>query len=140
MSDNSTVRTLIMALATIIFASTLFDAIYGFKNLVQPGISLVYNAIGTQLAPNMVTLVVFDWRAFDTLGESLILAALFLRYVSVVASIVVVLLVAVLFFTNMPLAGKIKSEQSDSLEKMTFYVVVVLGILVAVIYWGLKYV
>ena len=27
----------------------------------------------TQLAPNMVTLVVFDWRAFDTLGESLIL-------------------------------------------------------------------
>ena len=73
MSDNSTVRTLIMALATIIFASTLFDAIYGFKNLIQPGISLVYNAIGTQLAPNMVTLVVFDWRGFDTLGESLIL-------------------------------------------------------------------
>ena len=73
---------------------------------------------------------------------SLILAALFLRHVSVVASasIVVVLLVAVLFFTNMPLAGKIKSEQSDSLEKMTFYVVIVLGILVAVIYWGLKYV
>ena len=32
---------------------------------------------------------------------SLILAALFLRHVSVVASIVVVLLVAVLFFTNM---------------------------------------
>ena len=71
---------------------------------------------------------------------SLILAALFLRHVSVVASIIVVLLVAVLFFTNMPLAGKIKSEQSDSLEKMTFYVVVVLGILVAVIYWGLRYV
>ena len=71
---------------------------------------------------------------------SLILAALFLRHVSVVASIIVVLLVAFLFFTNMPLAGKIKSEQSDSLEKMTFYVVVVLGILVAVIYWGLKYV
>ena len=41
--------------------------------MIQPGISLVYNAIGTQLAPNMVTLVVFDWRGFDTLGESLIL-------------------------------------------------------------------
>ena len=62
-----------MALATVIFASALFDALYGFKNLIQPGISLVYNAIGTQLAPNMVTLVVFDWRGFDTLGESLIL-------------------------------------------------------------------
>ena len=71
---------------------------------------------------------------------SLILAALFLRHINVTASIVVVLLVAVLFFTNMPLAGKIKSEQSDSLEKMTFYVMVVLGILVAVIYWGLNYV
>ena len=57
---------------------------------------------------------------------SLILAALLLRHVSVVASIVVVILVAILFFTNMPLAGKIN--------------VVVLGILVAVIYWGLKYV
>ena len=66
MSDKITsVRSLIMALAAIIFASTLFDAIYGFKSLIQPGISLVYNAIGTQLAPNMVTLVVFDWRSFD---------------------------------------------------------------------------
>jgi energy-converting hydrogenase B subunit G len=71
---------------------------------------------------------------------SLILAALLLRHISVVASVVVVILVAILFFTNMPLAGKIKSEQSDSLEKMTFYVVVTLGILIAVIYWGLRYV
>ena len=74
MSDKITsLRSFIMALATIIFAASLFDAIYGFKELIQPGISLVYNAIGTQLAPNMVTLVVFDWRGFDTLGESLIL-------------------------------------------------------------------
>jgi energy-converting hydrogenase B subunit H len=74
MSDKITsVRSLIMGLATIIFAATLFDALYGFKSLIEPGISLVYNAIGTQLAPNMVTLVVFDWRGFDTLGESLIL-------------------------------------------------------------------
>ena len=71
---------------------------------------------------------------------SLILAALFLMHISVIASVVVVILVAVLFFTNMPLAGKIKTEQSDSLEKMIFYVIVTLGILIAVIYWGLKYV
>ena len=74
MSDKITsIRSFIMAIASIIFAASLFDAIYGFKGLIQPGISLVYNAIGTQLAPNMVTLVVFDWRGFDTLGESLIL-------------------------------------------------------------------
>ena len=74
MSDNYTsIRSLLMAVASIIFAVSLFDALYGFKNLINPGISLVYNAIGTKLAPNMVTLVVFDWRGFDTLGESLIL-------------------------------------------------------------------
>ena len=74
MSDKGTsIRSLIMALAAVIFVAFLFDALYGFKNLIEPGISLVYNAIGTQLAPNMVTLVVFDWRGFDTLGESLIL-------------------------------------------------------------------
>ena len=74
MSDKiNSIRSFIMAIASIIFAASLFDAIYGFKELIQPGISLVYNAIGTQLAPNMVTLVVFDWRGFDTLGESLIL-------------------------------------------------------------------
>ena len=74
MSDKITsIRSFIMAIASIIFAASLFDAIYGFKELIQPGISLVYNAVGTQLAPNMVTLVVFDWRGFDTLGESLIL-------------------------------------------------------------------
>lgn len=71
---------------------------------------------------------------------SLILAALFLRHISAIASIVVVILAAVLAFTNMPLASKVKSEQSDSLEKMSFYIIITLGVLVALIYWGLKYV
>lgn len=66
-------RFAIMVVATVLFSASLFDALYGFKNLINPGISLIYNAIGTQIAPNMVTLVVFDWRGFDTLGESLIL-------------------------------------------------------------------
>ena len=33
----------------------------------------VYNALGTQIAPNLVTVVIFDFRAYDTLGESIIL-------------------------------------------------------------------
>ena len=74
MSDKiGSIRAFMMAIATILFSAALFDAIYGFKNLIQPGISMVYNAVGTQIEPNMVTLVVFDWRGFDTLGESLIL-------------------------------------------------------------------
>ena len=71
---------------------------------------------------------------------SLILAALFLRHTSAIASVIVVILAAILLFSNMPLASKVKSEQSDSLEKMGFYVLITLGILISVIYWGLRYV
>lgn len=74
MSDKiESIRSFVMAIAAVLFSVTLFDAIYGFKSLIQPGISLIYNAVGTKIEPNMVTLVVFDWRGFDTLGESLIL-------------------------------------------------------------------
>ena len=103
------------------------DSIKGLKSNLSKDPTTMDNVSGA-LAAELLVLV------------SLILAALFLRHVSAIASIIVVILVAILFFTNMPLAGKIKSEQSDSLEKMTFYVIVTLGILVAVIYWGLKYV
>jgi energy-converting hydrogenase B subunit H len=71
----SGVRTLIMSIATLLFSVTLFDVMYGFKNVINPGISIIYNALGTKIEPNMVTLVVFDWRAFDTLGEALILVS-----------------------------------------------------------------
>jgi energy-converting hydrogenase B subunit H len=72
-----------MSIATLLFSVTLFDVMYGFKNLITPGISKIYSALGTNIEPNMVTLVVFDWRAFDTLGEALIL----------VSAVIIVLLV-----------------------------------------------
>ena len=56
------------------------------------------------------------------------------------ASVFLIIILAVLLISNMPLAPKIKREQGDSLEKMSFYIIVTLGVLVAVIYWGLKYV
>jgi energy-converting hydrogenase B subunit H len=62
-----------MSIATLLFSVTLFDVMYGFKAMINPGISTIYNILGTKIEPNMVTLVVFDWRAFDTLGEALIL-------------------------------------------------------------------
>lgn len=80
---SSSVRTLIMSIATILFSVTLFDVMYGFKNVIDPGISKIYNILGTNIEPNMVTLVVFDWRAYDTLGEALIL----------VSAVIVVLLI-----------------------------------------------
>ena len=80
---SNSIRTLVMSIATLLFSVTLFDVMYGFKNMINPGISQIYNALGTNIEPNMVTLVVFDWRAFDTLGEALIL----------VSAVIVVLLV-----------------------------------------------
>lgn len=58
---------------TAVFSVTLLDAIFHISSMINPGVSNIYNALGTQIAPNMVTVVIFDFRAFDTLGESIIL-------------------------------------------------------------------
>ncbi len=71
MSDG--IRNLIAGLSLAVFAATLFQTIIDFKPLIYPGISYIYNWIGPNIAPNMVTNVVFDWRGYDTLGEALIL-------------------------------------------------------------------
>ena len=71
--SNTTIRNLLAAILTAIFSVTLFDAIFHIKDMIYPGVSLIYNTLGTQIAPNMVTVVIFDFRAYDTLGESIIL-------------------------------------------------------------------
>jgi energy-converting hydrogenase B subunit H len=67
------IRNLIMGFSLVIFSAALFQSIYNFKPLIYPGISYLYNWVGTEIAPNMVTVIVFDWRGYDTLGEALIL-------------------------------------------------------------------
>ncbi len=54
-----------------LFLATLLDA----SDLIEPGVSELYNRLGPAIAPNMVTVVLFDWRAFDTLGEAIILVS-----------------------------------------------------------------
>ena len=73
MSSKTTIRNLLAAVMTAIFSVTLIDAIYNLSGIINPGVSNIYNALGTQIAPNMVTVVIFDFRAYDTLGESIIL-------------------------------------------------------------------
>lgn len=75
-----------------------------------------------------------------TVVVTLLLSALLMRHINIFASVFVIIFLAVLLISNMPLAPKIKREQEDSLEKMSFYIIVTLGVLVAIIYWGLKYV
>jgi len=71
--SKNTIRNLLAAVLTGIFSVTLLDAIFNLSGMITPGVSNIYNALGTQIAPNMVTVVIFDFRAYDTLGESIIL-------------------------------------------------------------------
>lgn len=73
LSSTNTIRNLLAAVMTAIFSVTLFDAIFHLSGIINPGVSNIYNALGTQIAPNLVTVVIFDFRAYDTLGESIIL-------------------------------------------------------------------
>ena len=73
LSEKTTIRNLIATVMVAIFSVTLFDAVFHLSNIINPGVSNIYNALGTQIAPNLVTVVIFDFRAYDTLGESIIL-------------------------------------------------------------------
>jgi len=73
LSNQNTIRNLIAAVVTAIFSVTLLDAIFHLSSIINAGVSNIYNALGTQIAPNMVTVVIFDFRAYDTLGEAIIL-------------------------------------------------------------------
>ena len=71
--SKTTIRNLLAAVLTGVFSITLLDAIFNISSMITPGVSNIYNALGTQIAPNLVTVVIFDFRAYDTLGESIIL-------------------------------------------------------------------
>jgi len=103
------------------------DSIKGVKSKISKDPTTMDNVSGA-LAAELTVIV------------SLFLFALLLRHVSPIISVIGIIVLAILLFSNMPLAPKIKSEQSDSLNKMNFYIIITLGVLVSVIYWGLKYV
>lgn len=69
----SNIRDIVASVAVALFSISLLDAIFHLRNLIVPGVSNIYNSLGTLIAPNMVTVVIFDWRGYDTLGESIIL-------------------------------------------------------------------
>lgn len=71
--SKAIVHNLLAAVMTGIFSVTLLDSIINLSSLINSGVSNIYNALGTQIAPNLVTVVIFDFRGYDTLGESIIL-------------------------------------------------------------------
>ncbi|KZX14145.1 energy-converting hydrogenase B subunit G EhbG [Methanobrevibacter curvatus] len=68
--------------------------------------------------------------------SAVLIGAILLRHINITLTVVIIIVLAVLMITNMPLSLKLKSEQNDDLNKMIFYVILTLSILVTLLYWG----
>ena len=101
----------------------IFNVVKQFKKLFSPGPVTNADVSGS------ITAEIF-------LIVSLVLSALLLRHVSVLLAGLVALILAIVLISNIPLIPKFKIEQEDSLEKMLFYAVVTLSIIIAFLYWG----
>ena len=101
----------------------IFDVVKQFKKLFSPGPVTNADVSGSLTAE--IFLIV-----------SLVLSAILLRHVNVLVAGLVTLILAILLISNIPLIPKFKTEQDDSLEKMLFYAVVTLSIIVVFLYWG----
>ena len=101
----------------------IFNVVKQFKKFFSPGPVTNADVSGSITAEIFIIV-------------SLVLAALLLRHVSVLLAGLVTLILAVVLISNIPLIPKFKIEQEDSLEKMLFYAVITLAIIVTFIYWG----
>ena len=68
---KASIRSVALAVALLAFSNSM----YQFSYMIFPGINYIYQGVGVSIAPNLVTNIVFDFRGFDTLGESLILVS-----------------------------------------------------------------
>ena len=50
-SLSNTIRNLFAAVMTSILAVTLFDAVFHVSKIITPGVSNIYNSLGTKIAP-----------------------------------------------------------------------------------------
>ena len=71
-----------------------------------------------------------------TLIASLLIAVVMVRLIS--PALMIIMIVAVFFIAimAMPIMPKLRREQNDSFNNLVFYVVVALGIIIALFYWG----
>jgi len=70
---KSSIRDVALALSIVAFSAIFLNSIYNFSYMIFPGINYIYQGLGVNIAPNLVTNIVFDFRGFDTLGEAFIL-------------------------------------------------------------------
>lgn len=105
----------------------LYDQIFGvvkqFKKLFSPGPVTNADVSGSITAEIFIIV-------------SLILSVLLLRHISVLLAALVAFILAIVLISNIPLIPKFKIEQEDSLDKMLFYAILTLSIIVVFMYWG----
>ena len=101
----------------------IFDVVKQFRKLFSPGPVTNADVSGSLTAE--IFLIV-----------SLILSAILLRHVNVLLAGLVTFILAIVLISNIPLIPKFKIEQDDSLNKMLFYAIIVLGLIVIFMYWG----
>ena len=101
----------------------IFEVVKQFRKLFSPGPVTNADVSGSITAEIFIIV-------------SLVLSTLLLRHISVLLSGLVALILAIVLISNIPLIPKFKIEQEDSLEKMLFYAIVTLAIIVTFLYWG----
>lgn len=71
-----------------------------------------------------------------TLIASVLIAVVMLRLVHPVLMIIIIAAVFIIAFMLMPIMPRLRKEQNDSFNSMIFYVILALGIIIALFYWG----
>lgn len=71
---------------------------------------------------------------------SILITSILLRKISPILMIAGILIIFAIIMTNMPIMPKLRHAQNDSLNNMMFYALIALALLVAIFYWGVKYV
>jgi len=71
-----------------------------------------------------------------TLIASLLIAVVMIRLVHPGLMIILIIAISIIALMAMPIMPKLRIEQNDSFNNMIFYVVLALGIIIALFYWG----
>ena len=101
----------------------IFSIVKKFKKLFSPG--PVTNADVTGSITAEIFIIV-----------SIVIAVILLRHINILLAGIIAFILTIVLISNIPLIPKFKIEQEDSLEKMLFYAIVSLSIIVVFIYWG----
>ena len=71
-----------------------------------------------------------------TLISCLLLGVVMLRLLNTTLMLALIVLISAILLFAMPIMPRLKKEQNDSLASMNFYIIIALGIIVTLFFWG----